>query len=127
MANEFARRLRQNMTSQEVKLWVHLRRLRKAGGWCFRRQAPFRAYILDFVCYDAKLVIELDGGQHSEAAHVEADRRRDALLEREGFAVLRFWNNEIDENLDAVWVSVMDVLPIAAERMQGGVQPHPSP
>jgi very-short-patch-repair endonuclease len=110
MANEIARRLRKTMTPHEVKLWVHLRRLRKREGWHFRRQAPFRWYILDFVCYDAKLVIELDGSHHREPQQAARDRARDESLRREGFTVLRFLNIEIDHAMDGVWDSITEAL-----------------
>ena len=101
MANEKARQLRKSMTPQEVKLWVHLRTWRKRG-YHFRRQSPREGYIVDFVCMRHKLVIEVDGGQHNENAHAARDRKRDRALNREGFRVLRFWNNEVDRNLSGV-------------------------
>lgn len=100
MANEKARRLRKSMTPQEVKLWVHLRTWR-GRGYHFRRQSPREGYIVDFVCMRHRLVIEIDGGQHNENFHAE-DRKRDQNLNREGFKVLRFWNNEVDRNLSGV-------------------------
>jgi very-short-patch-repair endonuclease len=109
MASTFARRLRKRMTPHEVKLWLHLRALRKQG-FHFRRQAPFGRYILDFVCFKYRLIIELDGSQHGDLIHSVRDRERDTVLEREGFAVLRFWNNELDENLDGVWRVILDAL-----------------
>jgi very-short-patch-repair endonuclease len=117
MANEIARRLRKTMTPHEVKLWVHLRQLRKREGWHFRRQAPFRWYILDFVCYDAKLVIELDGSHHREPEQAARDRVRDEFLRREGFIVLRFLNIEIDQAMDGVWDSITETLRAARWRM----------
>lgn len=99
MANEIARRLRQTMTPQEVKVWVHLRAL-KAQGFHFRRQTPREGYIVDFACLKSKLIIEIDGAQHGETGHVQRDAERDAKLMAVGFKVLRFWNNEVNENLD---------------------------
>ncbi|MES1159061.1 MAG: endonuclease domain-containing protein [Terricaulis silvestris] len=110
MANEFARQLRKQMTPHEVKLWVHLRNLRHDTGWKFRRQVPLRGYIVDFACFEAKLIIELDGSQHSEPDHLRADKERDALLIRSGFVVLRFGNEEIDENIDGVWAQITAAL-----------------
>jgi very-short-patch-repair endonuclease len=101
MANERARQLRKSMTLQEVKLWVHLRTWRKRG-YHFRRQSPREGYIVDFVCMRHKLVIEIDGGQHNEDAHPVKDQKRDWHLNREGFKILRFWNNEVDRNLNGV-------------------------
>ena len=76
MANEIARRLRKTMTSQEVKLWVHLRSWRRRG-YHFRRQSPRSGYIVDFVCMKQKLIVEIDGGQHNFDAHAARDRSRD--------------------------------------------------
>lgn len=101
MANEIARRLRKTMTPQEVKLWVHLRAL-KDQGLHFRRQVPREGYIVDFACLKSKLAIEIDGAQHGEPCNSEKDADRDAILVAAGFRVLRFWNNEVNENLDAV-------------------------
>jgi very-short-patch-repair endonuclease len=99
MANEVARILRKRMTLQEVKLWVHLRSWRRQG-FHFRRQASREGYIVDFVCLKHRLVIEVDGGQHNFDAHAQMDARRDHVLAEEGFRVLRFWNHEIDQNLE---------------------------
>ena len=101
MANVHAGRLRKTMTPQEVKLWVHLRSWKKRGVH-FRRQSPREGYIVDFVCMSEKLVIEVDGGQHNEPSHEARDARRDSRLSSAGFRILRFWNNEIDRNLDGV-------------------------
>jgi very-short-patch-repair endonuclease len=78
------------MTLQERRLWSRLRRLRE-DGFRFRRQAPFRGYYLDFVCFDRRLVVELDGGQHADVPQADHDAVRDAILARQGFTVLRFW------------------------------------
>src|SRR5271169_5012473 len=101
MADERARALRKRMTPREVKLWVKLREL-KAQGLHFRRQAPRGKFIVDFACLAKKVLIEVDGSQHGEDANRRHDAIRDAALSSKGFAVLRFWNNEIDRNLDGV-------------------------
>jgi very-short-patch-repair endonuclease len=101
MANEIARRLRKTMTPQEVKLWVHLR-ASKDQGLHFRRQVPREGYIVDFACLKSKIVIEVDGAQHGEPGLSDKDAERDARLSAGGFKVLRFWNNEVNESLDAV-------------------------
>jgi len=101
MANERARALRKAMTPQEVKLWVQLRQLR-AQGFHFRREAPLEGYILDFVCFKQRLIVEVDGGQHGEEAGIAHDRKRDAHFAALGFLTLRFWNADIDKNLDGV-------------------------
>ena len=83
--------LRNRMTDAEQRLWQRLRE-RQLAGCKFRRQHPFFDYILDFVCLEKSLVIEIDGGQHLES---ESDRERDRRLREAGFGVLRFWNNEV--------------------------------
>lgn len=87
-----ARRLRREMTEVEARLWYQLRD-RRLDGFKFRRQKPIGPYIVDFVCLDRRLIIELDGGHH--ALQVEADARRGAFLLAAGFRVLRFWNHEV--------------------------------
>jgi very-short-patch-repair endonuclease len=96
-----ARSLRRNMTDAERRLWAELRahRFEDAG---FRRQVPLGAYVADFVCHRAKLIIELDGGQHGAAAQAAHDARRTAWLEGQGFRVLRFWNTDVLTNLEGV-------------------------
>ena len=87
-----ARTLRWNMTDAERTLWGHLRR-RRLRNCKFRRQYPFGPYILDFVCLERKLVVELDGSQHDDQRTY--DRIRDGWLSDQGFRILRFWNNEV--------------------------------
>ncbi len=82
-----------------MRLWYHLRAHRFLG-LKFKRQKPIGPYIVDFACPALRLVIEIDGGQHSEEA--EYDRRRDAWLHKRGYTVLRFWNNEVMENMEGV-------------------------
>jgi very-short-patch-repair endonuclease len=96
-----SRSLRAEMTRHERMLWFKLRELNRLG-YHFRRQVPFQTYYLDFVEHGAKLVIELDGSQHGLTTHVRKDGRRDAVLRDEGCLVLRFWNHELDEDLNAV-------------------------
>lgn len=86
-----ARALRKTMTEAERKLW-YLLRSRRFSGFKFRRQVPVGPYIADFLCFEARLIVEADGSQHVESAH---DLQRDAWLGAEGFRVLRFWNHEI--------------------------------
>ncbi|MFL5030966.1 MAG: endonuclease domain-containing protein [Xanthobacteraceae bacterium] len=97
------------MTPQEVKLWVHLRSWKKRG-FHFRRQAPRDDFIIDFVCLKHRLIVELDGGQHNFDAHARRDAKRDDHFARQGFRVLRFWNNEVDRNLDGVLTLIDDAL-----------------
>jgi very-short-patch-repair endonuclease len=95
----FQRKLRHNMTDAERKLWSILRG-RQIEGLKFRRQHPFENYILDFVCLDEKIVIEVDGGQHQERFTEDSIRTR--ALENAGFRVLRFWNHEVLQQCEAV-------------------------
>jgi len=104
-----ARRLRENATDAEHKLWAELRLLRRRG-FHFRRQAPFQNYTLDFVEHGAKLVVELDGGQHGEVGHRQRDEIRDALLEREGYYTIRIWNGGIDTDMNGVMETIHRVL-----------------
>ena len=99
MANHQARTLRKKMTDAERVLWRHLRN-RQLGGWKFRRQHPIGPFIVDFVCIEKKLIIELDGGQHAKT--VESDAKRTQFLEQQGYRVMRFWNNEIFQNFYGV-------------------------
>ena len=100
---ERARALRISQTEAEAKLWRALRN-RQLDGFKFRRQVPIDRYIADFACVDAKLVVELDGGQHTEA--VEYDAERTKVLQACGFEVLRFWNGELADNFDGVMETI---------------------
>jgi very-short-patch-repair endonuclease len=93
-----AKLLRRDLTDAERKLWSALRGSQLCGAK-FRRQQPIGPFIADFVCQDHRLIIEADGGQHADNM---ADERRTAFLRSKGYRVLRFWNNEILTNLDAV-------------------------
>ena len=94
-----ARLLRKNQTDAEAALW---RKLRGRGleGYKFRRQVPVGPYVADFLCKEAMLIVEIDGGQHAE--QVEYDRFREDFLKTHGYQVVRFWNNEVLNNLDGV-------------------------
>jgi very-short-patch-repair endonuclease len=109
LPNEKARSLRKHLTPQEVKLWVKLREL-KTLGFHFRKQAPIGRYIIDFVSFSARTVIEVDGGQHGLQEGVQSDRDRDAFLQPQGFCVLRFWNSDVDQNLNGVMEKILLVL-----------------
>jgi very-short-patch-repair endonuclease len=124
MANEVARALRQRMTPQEVKLWVHLRSWRRRG-YHFRRQSPRDDFIVDFVCLKHRLAIEVDGGQHNKDAHARRDMMRDRHFVREGYTVLRFWNNEVDRNLDGVLTVIDETL--RKSPPDGPTDRHPPP
>jgi very-short-patch-repair endonuclease len=107
VARSRARQLRNDSTETERLLWQHLRR-RQFDGFRFRRQQPLGVYIVDFVCLEKRLVIELDGGQHADSA--DYDERRSAWLESQGFRVLRFWDNDVWEDVEAVKQAIWDAL-----------------
>ncbi len=101
--------MRQAATPPEIRLWSFLRTLR-AEGHHFRRQAPFRSYILDFVSYRDRLVIEVDGAQHGSGEQMARDAVRDAVLAREGFATLRFLAADVLANLEGVTWAIREAL-----------------
>jgi very-short-patch-repair endonuclease len=102
-----ARQLRNHSTDAERRLWYFLRR-QQLGGRKFRRQYPLAGYIVDFVCVPARLVIELDGGQHVDAT--DYDEQRTGALQREGYRVLRFWNHDVLLRTDDVVAEIFRVL-----------------
>lgn len=114
---DFAKTLRQQMTDAEQRLWRHLRAHRTSGEK-FRRQQPLGPYVVDFVHFGKRLVVEADGGQHNEAS---SDASRDAWLTEQGFRVLRFWNNEILQNTEAVLETILSAL------IETPPLPNPSP
>ena len=97
-----ARKLRKNSTEQERIMWKLLRN-RNFKNLKFKRQVPVGNYVADFLCEEKKLVIEIDGGQHNEAENIIKDNKRTKYFESEGYNVIRFWNNEITENLSGVY------------------------
>ncbi len=104
MLANFARRLRRNSTEAEKALWRALRS-RTLRHVKFRRQAPIGKYIVDFVAFEQHLIIEVDGGQHASD-----DPARTRFLEAEGFRVLRFWNNDVLQNIDGVLSTISEVI-----------------
>ena len=117
---EFARKLRKTMTDAETRLWFHLRR-RQLNGFRFRKQHPLGIYVVDFICVEELLVVEVDGGQHLEST---SDAVRDRWLCEKGFRVLRFWNNDVLARTDIVLAEIMGVLTAALP--PSGLRP-PSP
>lgn len=109
---QFARQLRRDMTDAERALW-HTLRGKQLGGHRFRRQHPIGPCVVDFVCLEAKLIAEIDGGQHNAA---DADQARDATLKAAGNRLLRFWNNDVLSNAADVCEAILAAL-----------GPHPSP
>ncbi len=118
MANQKARRLRADQTEVEKRLWLRLRD-RGMLGLKFRRQVPLGPYVADFVCAERALIVELDGGQHGSSE--ARDDRRTAWLESRGWRVVRFWNNEVGENIDGVLHAIAGACGIDID------YPHPDP
>jgi len=101
-----ARRLRRDLSLPEALLWRELRR--RAGGVKFRRQHPVGPYICDFACVEAGVIVELDGSQHVERS--DYDFCRDAFLGSRGFRVLRFWNNDVQSQTQAILETIYEAL-----------------
>ena len=114
-----ARRLRRNQTDAERALWFRLRD-RRLAGWKFRRQAPVDRYVVDFLSADARLIVELDGGQHVQRSEEDAARTR--VLESMGYLVFRFWNNDVLANTDGVLETILRML-----KQSALVPSHPNP
>lgn len=103
MSTTRARRLRRDQTDAEKRLWRYLRN-RQLGGFKFRRQVPVNRFVVDFLCEEAKLIIETDGGQHAGNSQ-DGDRTR--ILDATGYRVVRYWNNEVLANTEGVLESLM--------------------
>ncbi|MFQ5964901.1 MAG: endonuclease domain-containing protein [Candidatus Scalinduaceae bacterium] len=102
-----AKHLRKRSTEAEKFLWHHLR-LKQLEGLKFRRQQPMGNYIVDFVCFEKRIIVEVDGGQHAVEKEKEKDNERDKWLGEEGFKVLRFWNNDIFTNINGILEVIRD-------------------
>ena len=111
-----ARRLRRDQTPSEARLWEALRGSR-LDGWKWRRQAPVGPYIVDFLCLEAAIAVELDGGIHAEQA--DRDARRDAHLRARGLRVLRFWNREVEADFDGVCWAILNACRESDPRRRG--------
>jgi len=116
----FAKTQRRNPTDAELSLWKILRS-RRLAGMKFRRQVPIGPWIVDFVAFERKLIIEADGSQHADGVR---DARRDADLKQRGFEILRFWNNDILLQKNAVAEAIFDR---GNSPSPGGLRPPPSP
>jgi very-short-patch-repair endonuclease len=108
--------LRQNMTQAEKRVWQILRS-QQIKGYKFRRQVPIGHYIADIACHKARLIVEIDGGQHDRSSPQETERS--GFLQNQGYRVLRFWNNEVLANRDGVYETIAGEL--------GRINPHPNP
>ncbi|WP_425906039.1 endonuclease domain-containing protein [Nitrobacter sp. TKz-YC02] len=114
----FARRLRASQTNAEAKLWKHLR-ARQIDGYKFVRQVPVGPYFCDLVCREQKLVIEVDGSQHADS---QRDKTRDRYLTDNGYRILRFWNNDVLNNVEGVLLTIR-----ATFSNKSWLAPHPDP
>ena len=103
------KKLRQSETEAEQIIWSWLR-AKKLKGVKFRRQEPVGIYVVDFVSFEKKLIIEIDGGQHNIEVNKANDEVRTEWLESQGFRVIRFWNNEVSSNLDGVITQIQKVI-----------------
>ena len=116
ITRSYAKQLRRELTTEERRLW-YLLRSRRFENYKFRRQHPVGNYILDFACCEARLAVELDGGQHDE--NQEYDHQRTLWLNQKGWHVIRFWNNELWNNEEAVLEKILETLQM--------LQPSPRP
>jgi type I restriction enzyme M protein len=114
-----AQLLRTNQTEAEKQLWRQLRN-RNLADYKFRRQYPIEPYIVDFLCFSHKLIIELDGGHHNEDNQIIYDKKRSNYLEQKGFFILRFWNNQVLGEMDVVLNEILVSL-------EASPSPQPSP
>ena len=115
-----ARALRRNPTEAEKLLWRELRHWQVAG-YKFRRQQPIGQYIVDFICFEKQLIIELDGGQHADQTNYDSER--DMWLREQGFSVLRFWNNDVLQNIVGIKETILQKqksTPFLSPSPQGG-------
>ncbi len=103
----YTRDLRMNQSDAEKRIWRHLRN-RQMHGAKFRRQIAIDPYIVDFICTDCMLIVELDGGQHAD--QIDYDEKRTKFLESRGYRVLRFWNNDVLANTEGVLEVIMSAL-----------------
>jgi very-short-patch-repair endonuclease len=131
-SKQLAKRLRQNMTGPEAKLWRNLRRI-KTIDTHFRKQFRIGPYVVDFACLRSKLIIEVDGEQHGFDRGLRHDAKRSLFLESSGFSVLRFWNHEVLQETGAVLDTIYSALhgspdarPVSASKRRGGDERTPS-
>ena len=106
---DFARSLRQKQTDAEILLWAKLREIRLSG-IKFWRQHSIGEYVVDFICIQSNLIVEVDGSQHSEEKNQVYDSKRTVWLEQQGFRVLRFWDNDVLNNIEGVAGQIFEVI-----------------
>lgn len=125
MASELARRLRRNQTDEEKIVWSELRK-KRLGGMRFRRQHPIGPYIVDFVCLEERMIVEIDGVHHAEAAVAKHDDDRCKWLQGQGYRTLRITNGEVRENLNGVLDTLLGELGLL-QNTSFAPHPHPDP
>ena len=127
MVSTKARELRKSMTDAEQRLWQKLKR-RQIASVKFRRQQPIGPFIVDFVCFECRLIVEVDGSQHAESQH---NTTRDRWLGSTGYRVLRFWNSDVFQNRDGVLETIVSAArgatPLPSPPRQGGRGPTGAP
>jgi len=121
-----SRRLRGGSTAAEAKLWKHLWRI-PIEGTHFRRQVPIRRYFADFTCHQIGLIIELDGSQHADEAARRYDAERTSYLENEGYHVVRFWNAEVMDEIEAVLDTIFAIVQQRQILLAEADRFHPTP
>ncbi len=119
---KIAKVLRKRSTKEERFLWRHLKS-KQLEGLKFRRQQPIGNFIVDFVCFEKRIIIELDGGQHTNITEEKKDKSRDKWLNEQGFKVLRFWNNDVFKNINGILEVIIENclnLPPLTPPLKGG-------
>jgi very-short-patch-repair endonuclease len=106
---DHARSMRKSMTAAERIVWIRLKS-RALGGYRFNRQVEVGPYIVDFVCREKRVIFEVDGATHGDTSQLKNDQRRTAFLESQGYTVVRAWNQDIYDNLEAVLYRLLQVL-----------------
>ena len=104
-----AKSMRSNMTKEELKFWCIVR-AKNFYGYKFKRQVLIGNYIVDFLCPEKRLIVEIDGGQHNEDNNIQSDNVRTLYLEKQGYKIIRFWNDEVSENIEGVCERLRRVL-----------------
>jgi very-short-patch-repair endonuclease len=114
-STKLARALRHNESDAERNLWSRIRNSRLEGVK-FRRQQPIGNYIVDFVSFEKKIIVEVDGGQHNDSIKIISDKQRTAYLEGKGYRIIRFWNNDVLENIDGVLMKIQETLNVEGKQ-----------
>lgn len=104
-----SKELRKNQTPWESKVWYYLRK-KNFSNLKFKRQVPIGEFIVDFCCQRLRLIIELDGGYHADTAQRMKDFKRDKWMKNKGYTILRFWNNEVDNNIEGVLEKILETI-----------------